>query len=106
MTDCAVYLDGALIGKHYGVFCDFEFILPIESAVEHTLVVSVDNRFDAYSIPQAVVDCLQIFFQKLLPILQFSTKAFEEKETFSDLPIKKANLMHQTFHILYFIIYL
>ncbi len=56
MTDCAVYLDGALIGKHYGGFCEFEFILPIESAGEHTLVVSVDNRFDAYSIPQAVVD--------------------------------------------------
>ncbi len=56
MTDCTVYLDGVQIGKHYGGFCEFEFVLPIEREGEHMLVVSVDNRFDAYSIPQKVVD--------------------------------------------------
>lgn len=56
MTECAVYLDGERIGTHYGGFCEFEFVLNIESTGEHLLVVSVDNRFDAHSIPQAVVD--------------------------------------------------
>ena len=56
MTDCTVYLDGERIGSHYGGFCEFEFILDIERAGDHLLVVSVDNRFDAHSIPQAVVD--------------------------------------------------
>ena len=56
MTECTVYLDGEKIGSHYGGFCEFEFILNIKEAGEHLLVVSVDNRFNAQSIPQAVVD--------------------------------------------------
>jgi beta-glucuronidase len=56
MTECAVYLDGEKIGTHYGGFCEFELLVNIESEGEHLLVVSVDNRFDAHSIPQAVVD--------------------------------------------------
>ena len=56
MTDCTVYLDGKEIGKHYGGFCEFEFLLEIEQTCEHRLVLSVDNRFDAHSIPQEVVD--------------------------------------------------
>ena len=56
MTEAVVYLDGEKIGTHYGGFCEFEYILNIETAGEHLLVVSVDNRFDAHSIPQEVVD--------------------------------------------------
>lgn len=56
MTDATVYLDGREIGKHYGGFCEFEFLLNIETAGNHRLTVRVDNRFDAHSIPQAVVD--------------------------------------------------
>ena len=56
MTDATVYLDGKEIGKHYGGFCEFEFLLNIETAGNHRLTVRVDNRFDAHSIPQEVVD--------------------------------------------------
>ena len=55
MTDATVYLDGKEIGKHYGGFCEFEFLLSIEAAGNHRLTVRVDNRFDAHSIPQEVV---------------------------------------------------
>lgn len=56
MTEAIVYLDGKELGKHYGGFCEFEFVFKNETAGEHMLVVSVDNRFDAHSIPQEVVD--------------------------------------------------
>ncbi len=56
MTDATVYLDGKEIGKHYGGFCEFEFLLSIEETGNHRISVRVDNRFDAHSIPQAVVD--------------------------------------------------
>ncbi len=56
MTDCTVYLDGEEIGKHYGGFCEFEFLLENKVAGDHRLTVRVDNRFDAHSIPQEVVD--------------------------------------------------
>ncbi len=56
MTDCIVYLDGEEIGKHYGGFCEFEFLLENKVAGDHRLTVRVDNRFDAHSIPQEVVD--------------------------------------------------
>lgn len=56
MTDCTVYLDGAEIGKHYGGFCEFEFLLDNKVAGDHRLTVRVDNRFDEHSIPQTVVD--------------------------------------------------
>ena len=56
MTECAVYLDGERIGTHYGGFCEFEFLLDNKVAGDHRLTVRVDNRFDAHSIPQEVVD--------------------------------------------------
>lgn len=56
MTECFVYLDGILLGSHYGGFCEFDFISSEIGSGEHSLVVKVDNRFDEHSIPQKVVD--------------------------------------------------
>ena len=56
MTEAKVWLDGQYLGSHYGGFCQFELIAPDVKEGMHTLTVRVDNRFDAQSIPQAVVD--------------------------------------------------
>jgi beta-glucuronidase len=56
MTECFVYLDGILLGSHYGGFCEFDFISNEIGSGEHSLIVKVDNRFDEHSIPQKVVD--------------------------------------------------
>ena len=56
MTAAEVYLDGALIGTHYGGFCQFDLIARDVVAGYHVLTVRVDNRFDVQSIPQKRVD--------------------------------------------------
>ena len=56
MTDARVWLDGELIGSHYGGFTAFDIIVPDVNEGEHRLTVRVDNSFDAQSIPQAFVD--------------------------------------------------
>ena len=56
MTECQVFLDGELLGSHYGGFCEFDFVVPDVDRGEHRLTVRVDNRFDAHSIPQKKVD--------------------------------------------------
>lgn len=56
MTYAKVYLDGELLGDHYGGFCKFCFTKNEVSAGYHKLVVRVDNRFDKISIPHSVVD--------------------------------------------------
>ena len=56
MTQARVYLDGALLGTHYGGFCQFDLIARDVVPGYHRLTVRVDNRFDQYSIPQKRVD--------------------------------------------------
>ena len=56
MTEAKVYLDGTLIGSHYGGFCEFDIIVNGVASGTHRLTVRVDNSFDAQSIPQKVVD--------------------------------------------------
>ena len=56
MTEAYVWLDGELLGTHYGGFSAFDFIVYNVKAGEHTLTVRVDNRFDEVSIPQKRVD--------------------------------------------------
>ncbi len=56
MTEAVVYLDGNVIGSHYGGFCQFDCIVPSVAPGEHRLTVRVDNRFGAASIPQPEVD--------------------------------------------------
>lgn len=56
MTYARVYLDGEYLGDHYGGFCRFDFIKENVSADYHRVTVKVDNRFDAKSIPQKMVD--------------------------------------------------
>ena len=56
MTEARVYLDGEEVGYHYGGFCEFEVIVRDLAAGKHNLTLSVDNSFDAKSIPQPVVD--------------------------------------------------
>ncbi len=56
MTEAKVYLDGALLGSHYGGYTAFSFVVESLAAGRHTLSVRVDNRFDADSIPHAKVD--------------------------------------------------
>ena len=56
MTEATVWLDGNLLGCHYGGFTAFDFIVPDVAEGEHFLTVRVDNRFDAHSIPQKKVD--------------------------------------------------
>ncbi len=56
MTYAKVYLDGEYLGDHYGGFCRFDFIKTGVEAGYHRLTVRVDNRFDAKSIPQKMVD--------------------------------------------------
>lgn len=56
MTEASVWLDGELLGTHYGGFSQFDFIVPNVKAGDHTLTVRADNRFDDHSIPQKSVD--------------------------------------------------
>lgn len=56
MTEAEVWLDETPIGSHYGGFTQFDLIVPGVGAGRHALTVRVDNRFDAYSIPQKKVD--------------------------------------------------
>lgn len=56
MTEAEVWLDGELLGTHYGGFCQFDFVVPGVEPGVHRISVRVDNRFDAQSIPQTFVD--------------------------------------------------
>lgn len=56
MTAAKVFLDGELLGEHYGGFTEFSFIVRDVAAGVHTLTVAVDNTFDEASIPQPTVD--------------------------------------------------
>lgn len=50
-----VYLDGSYVGEHYGSFTAFDFDCVVDSGV-HSLVVMVDSRSTADTIPQWEVD--------------------------------------------------
>ncbi len=56
MTECKVYLDGELLGEHYGGFCKFSFTKEGVSEGIHRLTLKVSNAFDKRSIPKATVD--------------------------------------------------
>ena len=56
MTECEVWFNGELVGKHYGGFCEFDCIVRNVGSGYHSLVVRVDNRFDECAIPKEVVD--------------------------------------------------
>ncbi len=56
MTCAKVFLDGEVIGSHYGGFSQFDIIIPNVAIGEHRLTVRVSNSFDAHSIPQTMVD--------------------------------------------------
>ena len=56
MTECRVYLDGELLGEHYGGFNEFELVKSGVAAGDHRLTVIVNNAFDECSIPQKDVD--------------------------------------------------
>ncbi len=56
MTEAKIYLDGELLGEHYGGFCKSSFTKCDVSEGYHKLIVKVDNRFDQMSIPHSVVD--------------------------------------------------
>lgn len=56
MTTATVWLDGALIGGHYGGFTSFDIDLPGLSAGEHLLAVRADNTFDGAGLPEKSVD--------------------------------------------------
>lgn len=56
MTEATVWLDGKLLGDHYGGFTQFDYIVPDVAKGYHTLTVRADNRFDDHSIPQKKVD--------------------------------------------------
>lgn len=56
MTEAQVYLDGELLGSHYGGFNRFCFNKPSVSEGMHTLTVRVDNTIDGQSIPMRLVD--------------------------------------------------
>ena len=56
MTKAKVWLDGELLGEHYGGFSAFDFIVRNVARGYHRLSVSVDNSSDENSIPQATVD--------------------------------------------------
>lgn len=56
MTSATVWVDGELMGRHYGGFTEFNIYLPELNAGKHLIAVKVDNRFDGASIPEAVCD--------------------------------------------------
>ena len=56
MTKATVWLDGKLLGEHYGAFTEFQFIVNDLSCGEHKLVVCVDSSIDEKSFPQRYTD--------------------------------------------------
>ena len=56
MTEARVYLDGELLGTHYGGFNRFCFNKAGVARGMHTLTVRVDNTIDGQSIPMRLVD--------------------------------------------------
>ena len=56
MTEATVWLDGKLIGTHYGAFTAFEFIVNDVECGEHTLVVRADSTISKQSFPQRYTD--------------------------------------------------
>lgn len=56
MTYAEVWLDGKLLGDHYGGFSAFDFYVNNVEAGFHNLTLRVDNSFDENSIPQKKVD--------------------------------------------------
>lgn len=56
MTYAEVYLDGKMLGSHYGGFCQFDLIATEVCPGTHRLTVRVDNSFDSQSIPMTFVD--------------------------------------------------
>jgi beta-glucuronidase len=56
MTQATVWLDGKLLGEHYGAFTEFQFIVNDLGHGEHKLVVCADNRIDKKSFPQRRTD--------------------------------------------------
>ncbi|MBO5212544.1 MAG: beta-glucuronidase [Clostridia bacterium] len=56
MTAATVWLDGKMLGEHYGAFTQFELIANDVSCGEHILIVRADNRIDKKSFPQRYTD--------------------------------------------------
>ena len=56
MTYAEVWLDGKLLGDHYGGYTQFDFYVNIASEGEHNITLRVDNSFNEDSIPQKKVD--------------------------------------------------
>ncbi len=56
MTEGEVWFDGKYLGCHYGGFTQFDFIIDDVTPGMHRVSVRADNRFDAQSIPQTLVD--------------------------------------------------
>lgn len=56
MTEATVWLDGTLLGNHYGAFTAFDFIVNIISSGEHTIIVRADSSIKAQSFPQRRTD--------------------------------------------------
>ncbi len=56
MTYAEVWLDGKLLGDHYGGFSAFDFYVNSVSEGMHNITLRVDNSFDKNSIPQKKVD--------------------------------------------------
>ncbi len=51
-----VYLDGRLLGYHYGGYTPFDFILPSMEEGEHELIIRTDSTLDRLTIPTEHVD--------------------------------------------------
>ncbi len=56
MTYAEVWLDGELLGNHYGGFSAFDFYVSNVAEGVHNLTLRVDNSFDEHSIPRKQVD--------------------------------------------------
>lgn len=56
MTYAEVWLDGKLLGDHYGGYTQFDFYVNNASEGEHNITLRVDNSFNEDSIPQKKVD--------------------------------------------------
>lgn len=51
-----VYLDGRLLGKHFGGFTPFSFVIPDVSKGVHQLVIRVDSTVDWQTLPTDIAD--------------------------------------------------
>ena len=56
MTEATVWLDGKLIGTHYGAFTAFDFIINDVECGEHLLIVRADSTIKKDSFPQRYTD--------------------------------------------------